>query len=168
MKKVNLLIIGFAAILTSCNQYQAKTVKLDNMVDSLNYTLGLANGAGMKQYYLQNDTTGVGMATLLDAINDAFNAKDDAKASDELYELGKQIGSSLKAQEKEGLMGEKDLEFNIELAMQGLVNGLNAYEKGMQGEEARTYFQTSIEELRAAAISAATETTETTEPAAAE
>ena len=167
MKKVNLLIIGFAAILTSCNQYQAKTVKLDNMVDSLNYTLGLANGSGMKQYYLQNDSTGEAMAVLLDAINDAYSAA-DSETPNELFELGKQIGSSFKAQEIEGLIGEKDLEFNLELVMQGIINGLNAYEKGMQGEEARTYFQTSIEELRAAAISAATETTETTEPAAAE
>ncbi len=157
MKKVNFLfIIGAVAMLASCNSYQAKTVTLDNMNDSLNYTLGVANGAGIKQYYLQNDSTGEGMVALLDALNDAFNGKESGADGNELFELGKQIGSSLKMQEKQGLIGNKDIEFNMELVMQGLINGLNEFEGGMQSTEARTYFQTTIEELRAAAAEQAT------------
>ncbi len=170
MKKVNFLfVLGAAALMSSCGGYTPKAVTLGDMNDSLNYTLGLANGDGIKSYYLQNDSTGEGMAELLDALMAAYNAKgDDAESTNELFELGKQIGSSLKMQEEQGLIGNKDLEFNTALVMQGIVNGLNDFGQGMKAEDARAYFQSAIEELRAAAAAKATAEAAATEEVKAE
>lgn len=51
MKKQNFLAIVALAVMvvfSSCNNYEAKEIKLSNTNDSLNYCLGLANGDGIK------------------------------------------------------------------------------------------------------------------------
>ena len=56
MKKQSILsLVALVAIfvLTSCNKYEAKTATLKTQNDSLNYALGLANGDGIKNYYLK-------------------------------------------------------------------------------------------------------------------
>lgn len=60
MKKQSIFtIVAMVAVfvMTSCNKYEAKEVSLSNQNDSLNYALGMANGDGIKSYYLQNDST---------------------------------------------------------------------------------------------------------------
>lgn len=149
MKKLRILFfIGTVAVLASCTKtYEAKSVQLENMNDSLNYTLGLANGANIKSYYLRNDSSAQTVADFVEALDKAY-ASDSEEANSEMFELGKNIGSFLKQQSEEGLMGDSTLTFNQKQVMQGLINALNGYNKGMTGEEARTYVQKTIEQKR--------------------
>lgn len=148
MKKARIfLFIGTIAVLASCSKYEAKTVQLNNMNDSLNYTLGLANGANIKNFYMRNDTTGAATKEFMDALVKSYKSKEKA-GENELFELGKNIGAFFKQQEETGLIGDTTLTYNKKIALQGLINGLNNYTTGMSSEEAREYFQKTIQEIR--------------------
>ena len=95
MKKQNFLAIVALAVMvvfSSCNNYEAKEIKLSNTNDSLNYCLGLANGDGIKKYYLQKDSSDKPIISLMKAIDEAYKAD---VSKDEMYKLGLQIGGSL-------------------------------------------------------------------------
>lgn len=149
MKKHGIFsIVALLAIIamTSCNKYEAKEVKLSSMNDSLNYTLGLANGQGIKEYYMKTDSTDKAVEVLIKAIDEAYNAKTD---KGEMYKLGLQIGNSLKMQQKQGLMGDSTLVLNQKLIVQGLVNALNGYkEGGMTPAQAEEYLRKVMTELQ--------------------
>ncbi|MBV5342412.1 hypothetical protein JZU68_01955, partial [bacterium] len=61
-------------VMTSCGNYKAKEVKMTSMNDSLNYTLGLYNGKGIKDYYLTKDSSDKAVAALIKAIDKAYKA----------------------------------------------------------------------------------------------
>lgn len=141
MKKQSIFtIVALLAIvvMTSCGNYKAKEVKLSNMNDSLNYTLGLYNGKGIKDYYLQKDSSDKAIAALIKAIDQAY--KNDV-SKDEMFKLGMQIGNSFKMNKKQGLLGDSTLTFNADLVMQGLVNALNGFNEGMKPADADRYIQ---------------------------
>jgi FKBP-type peptidyl-prolyl cis-trans isomerase FklB len=145
MKKQSILsLVALVAIfmLTSCNKYEAKTVTLKTQNDSLNYTLGLANGEGIKTNMMQKDTTDKAIIALMKALDEAYKKGGDNK--DELYKLGVQIGNSFKQQKAKGLMGDSTLVFNSELVKQGLVNALNGFKDGMTAKEAEAYIQSTM------------------------
>ena len=76
MKKQSIFtILALIAVfaMTSCNKYEAKEVSLNNQNDSLNYALGLANGEGIKSYYLHNDSTDKPIIALMKAIDAAYS-----------------------------------------------------------------------------------------------
>jgi hypothetical protein len=123
---------------TSCGDYKAKEVKLSSMNDSLNYTLGLYNGKGIKDYYLQKDSSDKAIAAMIDALDKAYKAD---ISNDEMYKLGMQIGKSFKMNKKQGLMGDSTITFNDKLVMQGLVNALNNFNEGMKASDAERYLQ---------------------------
>ena len=59
MKKLNIFLavaLMTAFVFTSCDNNKAKLPTLKNQLDSLNYAFGLANGNGIKQYYLAADS----------------------------------------------------------------------------------------------------------------
>lgn len=134
-------------VLTSCGNYKAKEVKLSTMNDSLNYTLGLYNGKGIKDYYLTKDSSDKAVAAIIKAIDKAYKADVN---KDELYKLGLQIGGSFKANKKQGLLGDSTLTFNQELVMQGLVNALNNFEGGMKPADADKFLQEYMMKKQAA------------------
>ena len=104
MKKQSIFtIVAMVAVfvMTSCNKYEAKEVSLSNQNDSLNYALGMANGDGIKSYYLQNDSTDQPILALMKALDEAY--KSDA-SSDEMYKLGVQIGNSFSHQKEQKKM----------------------------------------------------------------
>lgn len=149
MKKQSILtIVTLLAIflMSSCNSFEAKEVKLNSQNDSLNYTLGLTNGNGIKEYYLQKDSSDKAIKVLMDAMDEAFNSK---ASGDEMYKLGLQVGSSFKQQKSQGLMGDSALVFNVKLVKQGLVNALNDYNEGMSAPEAEQYINKVMSELQA-------------------
>ncbi len=148
MKKLSnfasvLLIAIF--VFASCNKYEPAKVKLENQNDSLNYALGLANGEGIKGYYLRGDSSDEPVKELIKAIDKAFSQKAN---KDELYQLGLQIGNSLKQQKQNGLMGDSTLVFDQKLIIQGLVNGLNGFKEGMTSEVADQYLRTTMMALQ--------------------
>lgn len=141
MKKQSIftiVVILTMVVMTSCGNYKAKEVKLSSMNDSLNYTLGLYNGKGIKDYYLQKDSSDKAVAALLKAIDQAY--KTDV-SKDEMFKLGMQIGNSFKMNKKQGLLGDSTLTFNSELVMQGLVNALNGFNEGMKPADAERFMQ---------------------------
>src|SRR5665647_3773494 len=99
MKKQSILsLVALVAIflLASCSNYKAKTATLKTQNDSLNYTLGLANGEGIRTNMMQKDTSEKAIIALMKAVDKAFKAEGDNK--DELYTLGMQVGNSFKQQ----------------------------------------------------------------------
>jgi len=134
-------------VLTSCSNYKAKEVKMSSMNDSLNYTLGLYNGKGIKDYYLQKDSSDKAVAALIKAIDKAYKAD---VSNDAMYKLGLQIGGSFKQNKKQGLMGDSTLTFNQDLVMQGLINALNNFGEGMKPADADKYLQEYMMKKQAA------------------
>lgn len=156
MKKLNIFFavaLMTAFIFTSCDSNKAKLPTLKTQLDSLNYAFGLANGKGIKDYYLAADSANadslkVKIASLLNGLNDGL--KGDADQSNaELTELGKNIGSALKEQTKSGLMGDSTLKVDIDIIKQGLVNGLKGSEIQMTASDAQMYLQTTMQKIQA-------------------
>ncbi|MDO9154822.1 MAG: hypothetical protein Q7U47_14140 [Paludibacter sp.] len=148
MKKQSIFtMVTLIAILVfaSCNKYEPKEVKLTTQNDSLNYTLGLANGDGIKSYYMQNDSTDQPLVELMKALDKAYQGKVN---KDEMYQLGLQIGNSFKQQKKQGLMGDSALIFNTKIVKQGLINALNDYKNGMTLEQAEEYIRKTMMDIQ--------------------
>jgi hypothetical protein len=147
MKKQSILTLTvFVAVLmlASCNKYEAKTSTLKTQEDSLNYTIGLYNGDGIKNYYFKGDSTAKTLASFMKAFDKAYNGNDKG----EIYKLGVQIGNSLKMQKAKGLMGDSTLKFNEKLILQGLVNALSGYEKGMTPAQAKDFLDKALMKIQ--------------------
>jgi len=144
MKKQSILsLVALVAIfvLTSCNKYEAKSSTLKTQNDSLNYALGLANGDGIKNYYMKTDSSSKPIIALMKALDKAY--KPGANKG-EMYKLGLEIGNSFKQQKAKGLMGDSTLVFDESMVKQGLVNALNGFNKGMTAKEAQDYIQKTM------------------------
>ena len=148
MKKQSIFtIVAMVAVfvMTSCTKYEAKEVSLSNQNDSLNYALGMANGDGIKNYYLQKDSTDKPIETLMKALDEAY--KSDV-SKDEMYKLGLQIGNSFSQQKQKGLMGDSTLIFEDKLVKQGLVNALNGFTEGMTSAQAEEYIRNEMMKIQ--------------------
>jgi len=152
MKKANILlaIIFIVALsFTSCSNDKAKLPSLKSQADSLNYAYGLANGNGIKQFYLAKDSANkdsmrIKIASLLKGINDGMKGKVDKKYAD-LQSLGQQIGQTLKEQKKTGLLGDSTLKVDINLIKQGLVNSIKNKKTGLTQQQATEYLQKTMQ-----------------------
>lgn len=148
MKKQSILsaiIVVAVFVFASCNKYEVKSVKLNTLNDSVNYTLGLANGDGIKNYMMQKDSSEQAVKVLMNAIDEAFKGEPN---EDEMYKLGLQIGSSFKAMKKSGLMGDSTLVFDEKLMKQGLINAFKDYKEGMTSAQAEEYLRKVMTEIQ--------------------
>jgi len=146
MKKLNIfmavaLVAAFA--FSSCNSNKATMPTLKTQLDSLNYAFGLANGDGIKNYYIKGDSAQKSIKALLAGLNEGMKGKVE-KGSTELTDLGTKIGSSLKDQQKSGLMGDSTLKVDINLIKQGLINGLRGSKIQMTPKDAQEYLQKTM------------------------
>ncbi len=130
----------------SCNKYEAKSTKLKSQNDSLNYTLGLANGEGIKNYYMASDSSDAKVVALIESLDKAFENNN----TDQTYLLGLQIGNSLKGQKKKGLFNDSTMKFDEKLVKQGMINGLNKFGEGMTIQQAQEYIQTTMMKIQQA------------------
>ncbi len=142
-----LLVVGF----TACNSNKAKLPTLKTEIDSLNYAFGLANGNGIKNYYLAQDTANadslkIKIAMLLKGINEGMKGGDSDYT--ELEGIGANIGTALKEQSEKGLMGDSTLKVDMDLIKQGLVNGLRGSNVTMTAEEAQMYVNSTMQRLQ--------------------
>jgi FKBP-type peptidyl-prolyl cis-trans isomerase FklB len=147
MKKQSILsLVALVAILmlSSCNKYDAKSAVLKTQNDSLNYSLGLANGDGIKSYYMQKDSTDKPIVVLMKALEKAYKGA----SKDEMYALGLEIGNSFKQQKAKGLMGDSTLVFDEKIVKQGMVNALNGFGEGMTAQEAQEYIQAVMTKIQ--------------------
>ena len=145
MKRTTIAALAIAALCgTSALAQTTGTPVLESRIDSLNYAFGLANGDGIKMYYLYNDSTGERYASLMKGIAEGMKVNPDYA---ELIGIGRNIGQSLKEQSANGLLGNEDLVTDIELIKQGLINGLAGYEQ-MNAMEAQNYLNTTMQQLQ--------------------
>lgn len=157
MKKINIIlaiVIATAFTFTSCDSNKTSLPTLSSQIDSLNYAFGLANGKGIKQYYLaadsaKADSLKIKITSLLKGVKDGLKGQDVDPKYLEIAELGKNIGTALNEQNKTGLMGDSTLKVEIDLIKQGIINGLKGSTKQMNAQDAQTYLQTTMQALQA-------------------
>ena len=139
MKKVSILIIAAMAMISCGNTYTGKTVELTNQNDSMNYALGLVNGAQMKMYQLRNDSSLETITEFIDALQRGYDGK--VEELSEAGNIGRNIGQAIKNAEKTGLADNPAWAINQKIFFQGLVNGMRHDTTVMKAEDARNYFQ---------------------------
>ena len=147
MKKLNIFMaVALVAAFTfsSCNSNKVKMPTLKTQLDSLNYAFGLANGDGIKSYYIKGDSAQKSIKALLAGMNEGMKGKIEKGGNPELNDLGTKIGTSLKDQEKSGLMGDSTLKVDIKLIKQGLINGLRGSKIQMTPVQAQEYLQKTM------------------------
>ena len=143
MKKVSILLIAAMAMISCGNTYQIKTVALTNQNDSMNYALGVVNGAQMKMYQLRNDSSSETITEFIDALQRGYDGKIEQLS--EAASVGRNIGHAIKNSEETGLADNPAWTLNQKLFFQGLVNGLYHDTIVMQIDAAREYFQTQYQ-----------------------
>ena len=139
MKKVSILLIAAMAMIACGNTYTVQKVALTNQNDSMNYALGVVNGAQMKMYQLRNDSSIETVTEFIDALQRGYDGK--VEELSEAANIGKNIGHAIKNAEKIGLADNPAWAINQKVFFQGLVNGLRHDTTVMKAEDARNYFQ---------------------------
>ncbi|GAB1416320.1 hypothetical protein MASR2M117_17260 [Paludibacter sp.] len=147
-KTINFMLMAAAVAIfsfSSCNDIKPKKVTLKTVNDSINYTLGQWQGDMFKQQYFAGDSTGVQLKAFIEALDKAYKNKE----SDEMYDLGVQVGKFFSDQKKNGLYGDSILVGDIKLLMAGMVNALNDYQEVITSEEADSISQKAQEKIQA-------------------
>ena len=139
MKKLSIILIAAMAMISCGNTYQVKTVALTSQNDSMNYALGIVNGAQMKMYQLRNDSSIETVTEFIDALQRGYDGK--VEELSEAGNIGRNIGQAIKNAEKTGLADNPAWAINQKVFFQGLVNGLRHDTTMMKAEDARNYFQ---------------------------
>jgi FKBP-type peptidyl-prolyl cis-trans isomerase FklB len=150
MKRVNIiltLVALLALVVTSCSDYKEKSVKLESDLDSLNYAFGYVNGKILKDYHLSKDSTGNGIKSLMKGIKDGLNQKETVDSLKQAVDLGSMIGNQLKT--NTDFYGDSTLTMDYKLLRQGMINGVSGSDAGMTADEARDYFNGTMEALQA-------------------
>ncbi len=131
-----------ASVMVSCgNSYEAKTIALSNQNDSLNYALGLANGAQVKMYYLHNDSSATAVTEFMDALISGYeNALEQSQAQ----MVGQNIGQAIDQMKDKGVAENPTWPMNLKIFFQGFVNGLYEDTTMMNRASAMTYFQDKL------------------------
>ena len=143
MKKISILVIAAVAMISCGNTYTGKNVVLSTQNDSMNYALGVVNGAQLKMYQLRNDSSMETVTEFIDALQRGYDGQ--VEELSEAGNIGKNIGQAIKNAEKNGLADNPAWAINQKLFFQGLVNGLRHDTTVMKSEEARNYFQTQYQ-----------------------
>ena len=147
MKKICFLFIAAMAMISCGNTYVGKTVTLLNQNDSMNYALGVVNGAQLKKYQLRNDSSIETVTEFIDALQRGYDGK--VVELSEAGNVGKNIGMSVNQFVETGLAGNHAWAINQKLFFQGLVDGLRRDTTLMQSDAARNYFQAQYQASRA-------------------
>ena len=137
MKKFSIFMLAAMAMISCGNSYKAQDAVLSNETDSVNYALGLLNGLQLKQYYLAKDSSDEAVTEFIDALDKAYMDKEEQL--NDVQQAGRQIGTSVKTFEKDGLAGNKSWTLNEKIFFQGMVNALYEDTTVMPKEMAETY-----------------------------
>ena len=155
MKKVSILLtLAIAISMGSSCTTQAPKANLKNEVDSLSYAIGLAQTQGLAQHLTTR--MNVDSAYFNDFIKgfiEAFNInKEDKKKNAYMtgVQIGSQFGSGMEGMNNEfaNLFGDSTKTVNKADLLAGFVAGIDSKGGKMTVEEARTYVETTMENLR--------------------
>lgn len=139
MKKLAILAVTATALISCGNTYTAKTIELTNMNDSLNYAVGLVNGANVKMSQLRNDSSDQAIAEFMDAMQRGYDGK--VEELSDVASIGQNVGIATKACETKGLAENPAWTLNEKVFFQGLVNGIYDEQSVMSLDVAKEYFQ---------------------------
>lgn len=139
MKKLSIIILAAMAMISCGNTYTAQQAELSNVNDSMNFALGIANGAQIKAYYLRNDSSAETVAEFIDALQAGYDGS--VPELSEEARIGMNIGTSIAQSEKNGLADNPAWTLNEKLFFQGLINGLEHDTTVMDAAQARQFFQ---------------------------
>ena len=154
MKKVSIFMaIAAAASLASCTA-QAPKANLKSDIDSLSYSIGMAQTQGLKGYLTGRlDVDTAYMADFIKGLNEGANK---TSKKDIAYMAGLQIGQMVSKQWVEGFNqqifgGDSTQTISRENLLAGFVAGVVG--KGiMTKEEAQTFMQTQMDAVKAKAM----------------
>ena len=144
MKKVSILVLAAVAMVACGNTYDAKAPILTNNNDSVNYALGLVNGAQIRlQQLSEADEKGVNTATteFIDALQRGWDG--NIEEMSQAATVGRNIGNAIKRSEGTGLADNPAWTLDEKMFFQGLVNGLYHDTVVMTPDAARMFFQDS-------------------------
>lgn len=139
MKKLAILAVAATALISCGNTYTAKTIELTNMNDSLNYAVGLVNGANVKMSQLRNDSSDKAIAEFMDAMQRGYDGK--VEELSDVASIGQNVGIATKACETKGLAENPAWTLNEKVFFQGLVNGIYDEQSVMSLDVAKEFFQ---------------------------
>lgn len=149
MKKLSIIALAALAMISCGNTYRAQQINLSSANDSVNYALGLVNGAQVKMYQMAGDTSDKAIAEFIDALQRGYDGKTEELS--EVATVGRNIGQAIKSFETKGLVEQPAWQLNEKIFFQGLVNGLLNDTAMMLPNDARQYFQTQFQTVAAAA-----------------
>ncbi len=142
MKKINFFFAAMAAVATLATSCNTGTPKADmkNDVDSLSYSLGMAQTQGLKEYLTYQmgmDTTYIN--EFIKGLNESANSGDDKKKA--AYYAGIQIGQQISQRMMKGinheLFGEDSTQtISLKNFMAGFVAGVTGKDAKMTQQEA--------------------------------
>lgn len=154
MKKVNLLLAtaGVALCFTACNG-QAPKGNLKTDVDSLSYSLGMANTQGLKEYLTQSlgvDTAY--MSEFIKGLNEGVNSGDDKKKA--AYYAGIQIGQQISQRMIKGINqqiygNDTTKSIDVKKFMSGFIAGTTGKGGIMTMEQAAQIYQEKMASIKA-------------------
>lgn len=140
MKKLSILLALSAMAMVSCqNAYEPKTVSLSSQEDSINYALGLSNGAQIKMYYLYNDSTKQAINEFMDGLVRGYEGTNGQLT--ELQQVGINFGIGIQQMQKSGIINKAAWTLNQEIFFQGLINGIYQDTTMMTAGTAQEFFQ---------------------------
>ncbi|GAB1416319.1 FKBP-type peptidyl-prolyl cis-trans isomerase N-terminal domain-containing protein [Paludibacter sp.] len=149
MKRINIIwtIVAIVAIVsTSCSDYKAKSVSLKSELDTLNYAFGYVNGKILKQYHLNNDSTGKQLKSFMEGVEAGLKEKEVAPEVRNVTEMGTMIGSQLKS--NPDFYNDSTLKMDFNLLRQGLINGISGDTLVMNNDAARDYFNNTMQKMQ--------------------
>ncbi len=151
MKKTSILALLALATLACSNSYNAKIPVMNNTNDSINYAIGLVNGAQIRMQQLNEaDEKSLDQAAteFVDALQRGWDGKVEKQS--EAARIGHNIGSALRTSEEKGLADNPAWTLDEKVFFQGLINGIHGDESVMDASAARDYFQKAYQSAPAA------------------
>lgn len=143
MKKFSIFAVALCTAMVSCgHSYEAKQATLENQSDSLNYALGYLNGAQIKMYYLNQDSSATTVNEFMDALVSGYETKSQEQT--QIQQVGRNIGIAVKQMESKGIADNAKYPINEKIFFQGLINGIKKADTTMDLDSARAYFQNKI------------------------
>lgn len=140
MKKISIFLTVVCMAMVSCgNSYDATTVALGDMNDSINYALGFVNGASIKQYYMANDSSEAAVTEFMDALIAGYEGTIEEQTPQEMQ--AQSLAGFVKECEKKGLAEKAAWAMNEKIFFQAFINGILADTSVMTPMAARDYFQ---------------------------
>ena len=128
-----------AKVVTSKCPKKAKSVDLKSHLDSVNYALGLIQGSQLRISFMGNQDEEPFEDMVAEFIENINSVMSGNLHKLQLKDNASFVGTSIRQQEPDGLLGMGGVETNFELIKQGIINGLYGYQEIIDFDVAKDY-----------------------------